>query len=300
MITFITNPAAGSGKSQLALPIIKRIMDASGHTYEIKETTAPAHAAELARAAAESGSRIVAGVGGDGTVQEIVAGLTGTNAALAIIPAGSGNDVIRSLNPSLAIQKNFAARVEQFLQMLLTKTPQTIDVIRMNGFHFLNIGSVGIDAEIVTRAAGLKKTFGKAAYLAGTLQSTFTYKPKRVCIECDGQVIDRDLSLAAVSNGQFYGGGFNISPGANMADGQITLCVIDKLSRFMFGALFPLVLFGAHTKLKQVQYINCEHVTIHYDGTLPVNLDGNIYNLKAPLSFDIVKGGLQVIKDRTQ
>ena len=279
-----------------AVPIIRQLMDGCGEPYEILETTAPAHAAELASGAAANGSRIVAAVGGDGTIQEVAGGLVNTAAALAVIPAGSGNDFIHSLNPALKPAKNIAARVEQFVKLMLTTTPTAIDAVRMNRFCFLNIGSVGIDAEIVVRATDLKKKYGKSSYLLSTLQNTLTYKPKQVRIECNGQVIDRPLSLAAISNGSFYGGGFQISPGADMADGQITLCIIDKLSRPMFGLLFPLVLFGAHTKLKQVQYINCKKVTLRYDGVMPVNLDGNIYNLKAPLDFEIIEGGLKIIR----
>ena len=296
MITFIVNPAAGGGRAPLAVPIIQKLMAADGRAYEILETTAPAHAAELAKQAAERGTGIVAAVGGDGTVQEIAAGLVNTSAALAVIPVGSGNDFIHSLNPKLKPAKNFDARIAQFVKILLEGVPSSIDAVRMNGFYFLNIGSVGIDAEIVQYATGLKKRFGKSSYLLSTLRNTFTYKPKRVRIECDGRFLDQDLSLAAISNGQFYGGGFNISPSADMTDGEITLCVIDKLSRPMFGLLFPLVLFGAHTKLKQAQYINCKQVTLRYDGVLPVNLDGNIYNLNAPLDFTIVEGGLKVIR----
>jgi len=296
VITFIVNPVAGSGKALRALPTIMRIMDASGHAYEIKETSKPAHAAELAKDAAMRGVPIVVSVGGDGTAQEVAAGLVHTQTALAIIPAGSGNDLMRSLNPGMKPADGLEARVRQFMDLLLTAEPSYVDIIRMNGFHFVNIGSIGIDAEIVTSAAGLKKTFGGASYLVSTLKNTFTYKPKQVTIECNGETISKPLSLAAICNGQIYGGGFNIAPGANMADGQITLCVIDKLSRPMFGLLFPLVLFGAHTKLKEAHYINCKSVTLRYEGVLPVNLDGNIYNLKAPLEFEILPNGLRVIR----
>ena len=296
MITFIVNPAAGSGRALTAAPIIRRLMDKSGQPYEIIETTAPAHASELAKQAADNGSHIVASVGGDGTIQEVACGLVNTDAALAVIPAGSGNDFLRSLNPTLKPAKNFEARIEQFVKLLLTTAPVTIDAVRMNTFYFFNIGSVGIDAEISLQATDLKPKFGSSSYLVSTLQNIFTYTPKLVRVECDGEAIESQLSLVAVSNGSFYGGGFKISPGADITDGKITLCVIDKLSRPMFGLLFPLVIFGAHTKLKQVRYIDCKQVTLRYEGVMPVNLDGNIYNLKAPLDFEIVEGGLKVIR----
>ena len=296
MITFIVNPAAGSGRSLRAVPIIERVMRASGRPYRVIETKTPGHAAELARQAACDGAGIVAAVGGDGTVQEIAAGLVNTEAALAIIPSGSGNDFIHSLNPQLKAKKAFDKRIEQFLGYLLRGEQDRIDAVRMNDAYFLNIGSVGIDAQIVVDAARLKKRFGKSSYLLSTLRNTVTYHPQRVRIECDGEIIDSDLSLAAICNGQFYGGGFNIAPKADMRDGFLTLCVIDKLARPMFGLLFPLVLFGAHTKLKQVRYITCKRLTVYYENTTPVNLDGNIYMRKAPLAFEIIEGGLKVIR----
>ena len=296
MITFIVNPAAGHGRALAAIPIVRKMMDTTGCTYTILETAAPGHAGELAKQAAAHGAKIVVSVGGDGTVQELATGLINTGAALAVIPCGSGNDFIHSMNPQRKLASGFEARVVQFMTLLLKNTPEAIDAVRMNDKYFFNIGSIGIDAEIVVYSARLKKTFRGAAYLLATIKNTFTYKPKRARITCDGRVIEKDISLCAVSNGAYYGGGFNISPSADMADGEITLCVADRLSRPMFGLLFPLVLFGAHTKLKQVEYINCKRVTIEYDDKQPVNLDGNIYKLLAPLEFEIIPGGLKVIR----
>ena len=296
MITFIVNPAAGHGRTLAVIPIIQRMMDESGRAYSILETITPGHACELALQAAAHNVKIVVAVGGDGTVQEIASGLVGTNTALAVIPSGSGNDFVHSLRPRFKQRSRFEERIAQYVSMLLNSTPTAIDAIRMNDRYFANIGSIGIDAEIAMYAARLKKNFHGAAYLLSTIKNIFTYTPKKVRITCDGRVIEKSVSLCAVCNGQYYGGGFNISPSADMMDGKITLCVVDKLSRFMFGLLFPSVLFGAHTKMKQVEYIDCTHVTIEYINTMPVNLDGNIYKLNAPLDFTIVPGGLKVIK----
>jgi len=296
VITFIVNPAAGHGRSLAAIPIIRRLMDESGRPYTMLETATPGHAGELAQQAAAHGAEIVVSVGGDGTVQELASGLVNTGAALAVIPCGSGNDFVHSLHPRMKKVSGFEARITQYVTLLLNNAPTAIDAVRMNDQYFFNIGSIGIDAEIVVYATRLKRDFRGAAYLLSTLRNIFTYKPKKAKLIVDGQEIEKRLSLCAVSNGSFYGGGFKISPSADMSDGKITLCVIDALNRVMFCLLFPFVVFRAHTKLKQVSYINCTHVAMEYTGVLPVNLDGNIYKLKAPLNFEIIPGGLKVIK----
>ncbi|MEO2003352.1 MAG: acylglycerol kinase family protein, partial [Candidatus Poribacteria bacterium] len=96
-MTLIANPTAGKGRTRRALGQVEALLRDTGLAVTLQITERPGHATELARRAAESGAGVVAAMGGDGTVREVAAGLFGTEATLAIIPMGSGDDFARSV-----------------------------------------------------------------------------------------------------------------------------------------------------------------------------------------------------------
>lgn len=296
MIYFIVNPAAGNGRTLAAVPIIERVMKRENEPYVLLETRKPYDAAEMARQAVKDGATAVVAVGGDGTIHEVAEGLVGSGVPLGFLPSGNGNDFVQTLKAlnKENVPKGFAEKTERYLYKILNNEPVYIDTIKMDGFYFLNIGSVGIDAEIVVDAAYLKKIFGKLSYIIATVKNAFTYRPLRVRIVCDGVEVDEKLTLACLCNGRYYGGGFKIAPAADIKDGFITACIIKKLTMLKILLLFPSVLFGRHTKLKEVSFVNCKKASIFFEGVRNVNLDGNIYKLKSPLNYEIVEKGLKI------
>ena len=285
----------------MALPYIEAYMRQNNGPYAIWHTEAPFDAISLARQASESGASAVVAVGGDGTIHEVSEGLIGTKTPLGIIPVGSGNDFVASLNHGRKLPKNIEKRIALYLDSILHGQPQAVDMIRMDKFHFLNIGSVGVDAEIAYDAAGLKKALGGGSYVAATCINALTYKacPMRITYSGGPQgdgVADGDFALAAVANGQYYGGGFRIAPSASLSDGYMTLCLINKLSHFKMFSLFPTVLLGMHGRFREVHFIHCRKAMIHFEGVRHVNLDGNIYHLKTPLHFEILPQALDIFR----
>lgn len=297
MTYFIINPAAGNGKTLAAVPTIKKVMEREGRPYKLLETKKPRDGTEMARRAVDEGADCVVAVGGDGTVQEVAEGLVNSGVPLGILPSGNGNDFAETIKILSGEKppKSFSDMIESYLHRMLNSEPGYIDAVKMNGkLHFLNIGSVGLDAEIVVEAANFKKTFGKLSYIVSTVKNAVTYKPSRIGIVCDGAETDAVHTLAALCNGKYYGGGFKIAPMADIRDGFITACIIKNMSKFKVLTLFPLVLFGRHTNLKEVKFINCKKASIFFDGIRNVNLDGNIYELSGPLHFEIVEKALKI------
>ena len=96
-IRCIINPHSGAGRQAALGEVLKRMADPERFDVEIRLTQAPRHATELAREAARAGTEFVVAVGGDGSVNEVAAGLEGTDAALGIVPTGSGNGMARHL-----------------------------------------------------------------------------------------------------------------------------------------------------------------------------------------------------------
>ena len=94
---FIVNPVSGSGLAAQKFKEVSKLLEAKGVDFSFDYTAAPRHATALAKAAIERGKRLIAAVGGDGTVNEVAAATIGTDAVLAVLPFGTGNDLQRTL-----------------------------------------------------------------------------------------------------------------------------------------------------------------------------------------------------------
>ena len=294
MIDFIVNPASGSGAAKKAAAAAESELIKRGVPYAFHLTNKAGDAAVIAGECIANGTDAVAIIGGDGSVQEVAGTMARTGVPLGIVPAGSGNDLIASLYDYKGFDPVY------FVEKIIGGETRCIDVIKCTVandiYHFVNIGSVGLDAEIVHKADDFKKVFRRFAYIVSTVYNAFTYKPGRLSVESDALNYDGNLSLTAICNGGVYGGGFKIAPSAVVDDGFITLCVVKPLSKLKILMLFPSVLSGKHTELKEIDFYDIKKVTINYDGIIKVNLDGNIFDYKGPAVFEIEPGALKIFK----
>lgn len=270
---FIVNPAAGKGHAIAMAKHIKTRFENTSLNWRIVKTWEPGHATILAREAAANQPDIhIYSVGGDGTVNEIVNGLAGTEASLGILPCGSGNDAIRTLtnvhDPILLLEGLIDART------VLT------DLGRLNDRWFLNIASVGFDAEVVDRTRNYKKlplVPGSLAYILGVLSALIQRNLHEVTFSLDnGEPETTSLLLAAFANGRFYGGGMQPVPHASMTDGLLDCCRVSPLSRLRILGFFPLFMKGKHTHLKEVVLTPFHHLHLESKTLLPVNIDGEL------------------------
>ena len=270
---FIVNPAAGKGHAIAMAEHIRRRFENTLLSWRIVETREPGHATLLAReaAAAQPGVNIYS-VGGDGTVNEIVNGLAGTDVPLGILPCGSGNDTLRTLTD---IQDPLL-----LLEGILDAPALRTDLGRLNDRWFLNIASVGFDAEVVDRTRKYKKiplVPGSLAYILGVLTALVQRNLHEVTLSLDGgEPVTASLLLAAFANGRFYGGGMQPVPFASMTDGLLDCCRVSPLSRIRILGFFPLFIKGEHTHLKEVTLTPFHKLHLECATVLPVNIDGEL------------------------
>jgi len=307
MYYIITNPVAGRGGAMHRLPILEELFTAHGLPYEAYITTGILDGYEKATqfCAGDNCDGII-GIGGDGTFQEIAAGMVDAFPGgkipipLGIFPAGSGNDFIKTIeggkSQALAkYKKDIPLAAKNFFETVYRGQTRTIDVITVNDTAFLNIGNIGLDARIVHNAISLKPKYGRQAYLAAVYKSIARHKNLPLTFEVNGEKWDKHYTLAAVCNGQYYGGGMPIAPSAKIDDGKITLCLVEGISRPKTMVLFPSLMVGKHVLLKPVKFHECQQVAI----TLPPGqeslcLDGNLYPREGRLEFKILPGVLDV------
>lgn len=289
-ILFIVNPIAGDNRANNPIPLIEETMIRENINYEIVQTTRPKEATEITE---NSPCTKVVAVGGDGTVNEVAKGLIRRKfGILGIIPGGTGNDLSRSLE--------IPSDLKEALDIIIKGDTVKIDTGLAEGKEFVNIASVGFDADVVYTANKIKdriKLKGKLAYILGVLSTLLSYKKKQAIIDIDGVIYNRNVLLLAIGNGKYYGGGMKIIPDASLYDGDLHICLVKDISNFKLLFLFPTIFTGEHIKLiKYVEILKGKQVKIDLLEGGYLNLDGDLFKCNKKLKVEISKDKLEVFK----
>ncbi|MBQ2945425.1 MAG: diacylglycerol kinase family lipid kinase [Clostridia bacterium] len=284
MLYVIVNPTAGNGKAaktgkKIEAELIKRNIE-----HEIHYTEFKGNATDLARDAVKRGFKTVVSVGGDGTSYETVCGLKDSDVALAIIPAGTGNDFIRALG----IPKNY----KKALDVALTKPARSVDCGTVNGRMFLNACGTGFDITVLDYAQKARKYVkGPLTYLYGVVKTVFNFSPTCVKVTVNGEtVFDGDILVIAISNGPYYGGGIKIAPNAAPDDGLFDITIVRPIgSSAKMVTYLPGLAGGKVLTFKETTALKAKKVTVESKG-MRFNIDGEI------IQTDVAE--LELVTDR--
>ncbi len=229
-IIFIVNPHAAKGAAAEIGHRLKKELVARGVAHEIHLSEYQGHAVELAR---RTPARVVVAVGGDGTVNEVANGIVGTGKTLGIIPAGSGNDLIKSLN----IPADFKASLETVFRGQI----RNIDVghvrctkngaagnggVAGNDRYFVNGVGIGFDAAVAARTAEIPYLRGAPLYIAAVFQTLGKYQPPVFKVSYGHGEREFSGLLIAIGNGVCAGGGFYLTPHAKPDDELLDICMV--------------------------------------------------------------------------
>ena len=287
---FIINPAAGSrNRTQEYSDVIHKICRARELDYEIRVSTAPGECTRIAREAADTGEELrLYACGGDGTLNEVVAGAAGhDNAAVTVFSGGSGNDFVKIFDEPKAFFD---------LHRLMDADEATFDLIRCNEDIALNICSVGLDARIGTDVSNYKRLpllHGFRAYAASTVVNVIRGIAEHYVVEVNGETVDGDMTFICVCNGRFYGGGFNPIPEADPSDGMLDVLLVDKVSRTQVPFVIGKYKDGRYRELADIaRYIKTDRIRIICDKPTPINLDGELRTAKT-VEFSVAKEKLR-------
>ena len=271
---FIINPAAGSrNRTEEYSKVIHKICRARDLHYEIRVSTAPGECMRIAREAAETGEELrLYACGGDGTLNEVVAGAAGhENAAVTVFSGGSGNDFVKLFDDPKAFFD---------LHRLMDADEETFDLIDCNGDIALNICSVGLDARIgtdVSRYKRLPLLHGFNAYIASTVVNVVKGIAEHYIVEVNGKRIDEEQTFVCVCNGRYYGGGFNPVPEADPTDGMLDVLLVKKVSRAQVPGIIGKYKNGRYTELPHlVKHLKTDSIRILCDKPTAINLDGEL------------------------
>ncbi len=236
--------------------------------YQFHLTSRKGEARELAAEYSKGKGNVIVVIGGDGTLNDVLHGLDPENAALGLIPTGTGNDFAASAK----IPNGLGA-----LELILSSEPKPTDYIAFSdGRKSLNIAGLGIDVDILKRCEKMKHFHAKSKYFLSLIKSLFTYRGCSVKVKYDDRDAEGNMLLAAVCNGKQFGGGIPICPPATIDDGMLDLVLVDcpkrlkipvALIKLMRGKVLSLP-FTHHARCKEVEFIPKTSFTAQYDGEL--------------------------------
>lgn len=283
----IVNPHTGRGRSLKALTKAKEVLAKAGWQCGIALTQAPGHAIELARTAAANGTPIVTAIGGDGTVNEVIQGITGTETALAIIPGGTGNDHARSLGIPLAPAK--AATL--LSQGKIIK----MDIGNERDRHFGCLVSIGFPVDVIHHT-NTKHRFlgGSLAILTSVWQTLRELRFHEVTLTLDGERLSISTCGIFVLNTPSVGGGLRFSPTADVTDGLFDVVVIGELTPLQLLYTLPKVYVGKHLNHPALHLYRCRNVQVETAEPLPKMFDGEVIGY-TPIEAHIEPKALRVV-----
>ena len=285
-VTFIINPIFGINRSPAKIVHwIDDIWKNSGVEYEVLKTGHRSHGIELARNAAKSGSDMVVAVGGDGTINEIGQGLIGSQTALGVIPAGSGNGFARNMD--IPLKQKLA------IEALLKPQFHKIDVGKINKDYFFNVAGAGLDAVISDMFDGVKMR-GPVPYFVIGVREFFRYHPQNVIIQLPDRKLERAPLLLSFANLPQFGIGATIAPNAKPDDGLIDVCVLNPVKVGKALRNLPKLFSGHIDQLPEMEIYQADKVIIYRKNPQPIHTDGDPHPSDALLTVEVLPGAVRL------
>ncbi|MCM2267540.1 MAG: diacylglycerol kinase family lipid kinase [Elusimicrobiales bacterium] len=284
---FIINPNAGR-KTRDIRGRLEKFFSGRRLTFEAEFTQARGHASELAAKALLAGYSTIVAVGGDGTIRETAGPLIGREAALGILPCGSGNGLARNLYIPLGFDAALAG--------LLQWEPRKVDAGLAEGKPFFCAAGVGLDAEVAHDFNSMSSRRGILPYVWHAARRVLSYTPGPVTAVVDGQRLELTAMVNAVLNGVQYGGGARVAPGAYIDDGYLDLVSIKKASLPRLLAALPALFSGGLDRHKDIYSafkgrlieLDCGRASwYHLDGE-------DFYSETGKIRFSVLPGALKV------
>ena len=286
---FLVNPASANGSTGKRWPKLRERARELGLDGDVLLSERPGHLIELAREAARTHELLVV-VGGDGTLNEVVNGVAGSNAELAILPAGTGQDFGRTYG--------IPTRFDDAVRVALQGRPETIDLGRATYTggerYFANVGSVGMSGAVAKRANSMSKAFGgRATFYYALVREFVKWENSEVTVTFDGGERQGRMHDVIVANGQWHGGGMRLAPAAKFDDGLFDVVLIGDVSKFDFVTTSPKLYKGGHVHHPRIAVVRTTALTVESARPLPIELEGEPVGT-TPVRFEIVPQALRV------
>ncbi len=279
---FIVNPVADRRRAWRRWQAVEARLRREPLTFDVVFTEGVGHALALSQKAAQEGryGAIVA-AGGDGTVNEVVNGLClaagdGVTVPLGVLPIGSANDLAHVLG--------IPRQPEGMVAPLLERKERTVDVGLVESADvlgptaprrfFINNSGLGFEAQVNLESRRVQRLRGFLIYLVAVFRALARYQQPFVRACWDGQERAERMLLVTIGNGRRAGGGFWLTPFAEVDDGFLDVGFAQALPRWRILHLLPKALNGRHVEDPAFTLVRCRHLHLRTDIPVPMHTDG--------------------------
>lgn len=275
------NPTAGHGKGVVVGQKVVDFFSAQEIPYQVFSGATASDLRNALETFLDSYScQGVISVGGDGLAHLVMQLTVPRQIPFAVIPAGTGNDIVRTLGWSLD-------DISTYLLRITSEKAQAIDLGIVDSEWFAAILSTGFDAVVNERANSLRWPRGPQRYNVAIALELPRFTPMSFEIELDTETITTDAMLIAIGNGRCYGGGMYVCPQAQLHDGLFDVMILEPVSKVEFLKVFPTVYSGSHISHPKVKILRSAKVRLTADAV--AYADGERIG-PAPIYAECIRG----------
>jgi diacylglycerol kinase (ATP) len=261
-VAVLVNAGAGRGRTARVLGAVTEALATAGVRPRLLTAADRTDAEQQAAGAVADGVAAVAALGGDGAAHAGLQAVAGTQTPLAVLPAGTGND----LALALGVPADPVAAARAAAEDLLSGAVRRIDAARTGDRWWATVLCCGFDSAVTDRANRLRWPRGPRRYDVAILAELARLRPREVALTVDGTGSRREVTLIAVGNTPWYGGGLRIAPAADPADGLLEVVVVGPISRRELVRTRPRLAAGTHVDHPAVTVLRGREVALHGAG----------------------------------
>ncbi len=298
----IYNPTSGRRRHRRFADVEQaaRILKDAGIATELAPTTAPGSATNVARKAVEQRRGMVIACGGDGTINEIVNGLAGSDVPMALLPAGTANILAKELGVPWDIRRAATLIPGGTVRRIALGAAFPLngnhsDLLSPKGRFFLSVAGAGPDGAIVNGVhPGLKRKAGIVAYWFEGFRQLFQYRFPEIRVRSAGQ--ERKATIIVVGRTAHYGGPFKITTGASLFEDSFEFVTNSRRNRMGYVACLPALFFGSLRKMDGIEAWKSPEIICEAAASerIYAQVDGEPVGA-LPLAFRIVPNALSIV-----
>jgi diacylglycerol kinase (ATP) len=273
------NPSSGQGKGAIFGQRVTNYLSSKAIKYQVLSAdNAQTLRVELEHTLDSGKYEGILSIGGDGLAHLVLQVAVPRSIPFAVIPAGTGNDIVRTLGWSLT-------DLNGYLERILSTPPSAIDLGNVDSEWFAAILSTGFDSIVNERANRLSWPQGPQRYNVAIALELPRFNPIEYQITMDSMTITTEAMLIAVGNGRSYGGGMLVCPHAQINDGLFDVMILEPVSKLEFLKVFPKVFSGSHLSHPAVKTYRTQKISISADAV--AYADGERIG-RAPVSAECI------------
>lgn len=286
----LANPFSGRKKGEKIAINVQKLLKKNNIEAEIIMSKYPRHLTEVTKELSSKEDCRFYVIGGDGTLNEAVSGMVGSNSEVVVIPGGTGNDFVKSVSKYMSMRKIVLSSIE--------KEAVPTDIIKVNNDRYcINVLNSGFDALVainVDKFRNVPLISGKMKYTLAIFYTLLTNRNYYFKLRADDTILKKNFTLVAIANAKFYGGGIIPCPNASVNDGILDICTINSTSVRQKLFFLPSYNKGTHINNPLVTLLKASKIHLVAKRIFPVSIDGEVIHTNK-LNVSVLKDAIKIV-----